>query len=65
MCRQLQKNGIGHWVAVKAYTDYGDSVRIVDPAKSDEVSWSGNISAYYNISASKLTAFCQARGLIW
>lgn len=64
---------VGHWIVVQGYTDYGDTVVIVDPAKSDQVSWSSNISAVYTISTQKFTDYINAvgasgysaRGIIW
>ncbi|GKX29998.1 hypothetical protein SH1V18_24780 [Vallitalea longa] len=56
---------IGHWLAIDGYKDSGDDTWIVDPAKSDAVSWGDNISKYYSITTDKLAAFVKARGLVW
>ncbi|WP_113671122.1 C39 family peptidase [Vallitalea guaymasensis] len=56
---------IGHWLSIDGYTNNGDSIYIVDSAKSDVVSWSDNIDRYYSISATKLAAYVKARGLVW
>lgn len=56
---------IGHWIVIDGYMNNGDLISIVDPAKSDAVSWSGSISAYYSISANKLAAFTKSKGIIW
>ncbi|MDR2044512.1 MAG: C39 family peptidase [Clostridium sp.] len=62
-----------HWLVVKGYSDYGDTIVIADPAKSSAVSWSSNISAVYTVSIGKITDYANAtgasgysaRGLIW
>jgi hypothetical protein len=56
---------IGHWIVSDGYMNSGNTIWIVDPAKSSVVSWSGSISAYYNISASLFRNFIQPRGIIW
>ncbi len=56
---------VGHWIVIRGYNNNGNTVRIADPAKSDAVSFSDNIDAYYSISTSKLRAFIQPRGLVW
>ncbi|MCM1487056.1 MAG: C39 family peptidase [Firmicutes bacterium] len=56
---------ISHWVAIDGYSSEGYNVWIVDPAKSDVISWSGNISAYYSIPSEKLASFATMRGLVW
>lgn len=56
---------IGHWIASDGYKDDAASIWIVDPARSDVISWSNNISAYYEVTATKLAAFAKARGIIW
>ena len=56
---------IGHWLAIDGYRDYGNIIYIVDPAKSDVISWSKNISAYYSVSAKKLAKFCETRGIVY
>ena len=56
---------IGHWIASDGYKDDAASIWIVDPAKSDVISWSNNISAYYEVTATKLAAFAKARVIIW
>ena len=38
---------------------------IVDPAKSEAVSWGDKIDKYYSITSKKLAAFGKARGLVW
>lgn len=56
---------VGHWIVSDGYLNNGNSIWIIDPAKSSVVSWSNNISAYYNISATKFRNFIQPRGIIW
>lgn len=56
---------VGHWIVVRGYEDNGAFYNIADPAKSSAVSWSGNISAYYRISGTKLAAFASNRGIIY
>ncbi len=56
---------IGHWVVSDGYKDNGDYIWIVDPAKSDVISWSNSISAYYNISATLFRNFVSPRGIVW
>lgn len=56
---------ITHWVAIDGYGNSGDRIYIVDPAKSDAVSWSDNISALYYVTSDKLAAFASSRGIIW
>lgn len=56
---------VNHWIVVRGYKKYGDTIFIADPAKSSAVSFSDNIRAYYSVSASKLRAFIQPRGLVW
>lgn len=56
---------IGHWIVSDGYKDNGNTIWIVDPAKSSAVSWSGSISAYYSISATLFRNFIQPRGIIW
>lgn len=56
---------IGHWIAIDGYQDYGDEIWIIDPAKSEEVSWSDDISRYYSISADKLAAFSKSKGIVY
>lgn len=56
---------ISHWVACDGYINNGAQIRIVDPAKSNAVSWSGSIQPYYEITAEKLQAFIAPRGLFW
>jgi hypothetical protein len=56
---------VRHWLAIDGYKSSGNTIWIVDPAKSDEVSWSDDIDAYYSISASKLAEYAQDRGLVW
>lgn len=56
---------VGHWIVIRGYKNNGDTVLIADPAKSDKVSFSDSIDAYYSISTSKLRAFIQPRGLVW
>lgn len=56
---------ITHWLAIDGYSDSGNSIYILDPAKSSAVSWSSSISAMYTVSSDKLAAFASSRGLIW
>ena len=56
---------IGHWIVSDGYKDNGNTIWIVDPAKSSAVSWSSSISAYYSISATLFRNFIQPRGIIW
>ncbi|GHU52354.1 hypothetical protein FACS1894132_01810 [Clostridia bacterium] len=56
---------ISHWVAIDGYASSGNTIWIVDPAKSPAVTWSDNISAYQSVSIEKLTAFAQTHGIIW
>lgn len=56
---------IGHWIVSDGYKDNGNTIWIVDPAKSSVISWSGSISAYYSISATLFRNFIQPRGIIW
>ena len=56
---------ITHWLAIDGYSNSGSDIFILDPAKSDAVSWSGSISALYSVSSDKLAAFASSRGLIW
>lgn len=56
---------ITHWLAIDGYNDDGEYIYIIDPAKSNKVSWSDAIDAYYKIPVEKFTAFLQTRGLIW
>ena len=56
---------ITHWLAIDGYSNSGNDIFILDPAKSDAVSWSGSISALYSVSSDKLAAFASSRGLIW
>ncbi|SCG83870.1 hypothetical protein DW1_2306 [Proteiniborus sp. DW1] len=56
---------IGHWLAIDGYKLDGDEIWIVDPAKSDEVSFSDNISAYYSITSTKLAAYAKSKGIVW
>lgn len=56
---------IVHRVATNGYESYGEEVWIADPAKTKVVSWSGNISAYYKISAKRLASFATMRGIVW
>lgn len=56
---------IGHWLVSDGYADNGNLIWIVDPAKSSVISWSGNISAYYQISATLFRNFISPRGMIW
>lgn len=56
---------IGHWIVSDGYKDNGNTIWIVDPAKSSAVSWSGSISAYYSIPATLFRNFIQPRGIIW
>ena len=56
---------VGHWLACDGYKDNGATIWLVDPAKSDCVSWSGNITRYLSVSSSKLAAYANARGIIW
>ncbi len=58
-------HNVGHWIVIRGYTSNGDIVVIADPAKSDAVSFSSDIDAYYSISTSKLRAFIQPKGLVW
>ncbi len=59
------KRRIGHWLAVRGYRKYGNTVEIVDPAKSSAVSFGNDIEAYYDISTSKLRAFASEKGIVW
>lgn len=58
-------SSIRHWVAIDGYKSYGNEIWIVDPAKSDQISWSGGIQRYYSISADKLASFATMRGIVW
>lgn len=56
---------IGHWIVSDGYSNNGNTIWIVDPAKSSAVSWSGSIEAYYSISATLFRNFIEPRGMIW
>lgn len=56
---------IVHWVAIDGYKSSGSETWIVDPAKSDVISWSGSIQKYYSISTEKLASFATMRGIVW
>lgn len=56
---------VGHWLAIDGYRDYGNIIYIVDPAKSDVIPWSKNISAYYPVPVEKLAKFCETRGIVY
>ncbi len=56
---------ISHWIAIDGYESYGSEVWVVDPAKSDKISWSSGISANYKISTEKLASFATMKGIVW
>lgn len=56
---------VGHWIVIRGYLSNGDKVYIADPAKSDAVSFSDDISAYYTITTETLAAYASAKGIVW
>ncbi len=56
---------VRHFIAVDGYKSVGDEIWIVDPAKSDVISWSGSISKYYSVSTEKLASYASAMGIVW
>ena len=61
---------ITHWIIIDGYyldtdTQEVTAISFVDPAKSDEVSWSDPISAYSETTLTTMFKFAQGRGIIW
>lgn len=59
----------GHWIVIyKIEWDFENGtteVAYLDPAKSDAVSWSGNIEAAETVSLEKMFAFSSGHGIIY
>lgn len=59
----------GHWIVIyKIEWDFENGtteVSYFDPAKSDAVSWSGNIEAAETVSLEKMFAFSSGHGIIY
>lgn len=56
---------VGHWLVCFGWNEITEQALIRDPAKSEAVSWGGNIQASYSISDEKLAAFAAPRGIIY
>lgn len=61
---------VGHWIIADGYiwetnTQSVTGIQYIDPAKSDVISWSDNISAYASTDLTNMFKFARSRGIIW
>lgn len=58
---------IYHWVAIRAYSNYGSTIYWYDPVYgASSVSWSGNLSSsILSDTADNVASFVNGRGIIW
>lgn len=57
---------ISHWIVCNGYENLGESVYIIDPAaKSEAVTWSGNIEPEYKIDIELFRNFIEPRGIVF
>lgn len=58
---------IYHWVAIRAYSNYGSTIYWYDPVYgAASVSWSGNLtSSILSDTADNVASFVNGRGIIW